>query len=566
MIAALQHIARILSPAEKRQMIFLLAADFFIQLLDLAAMALLLFTLRMYIQPATAVTSAWIPAFFQPFDRVRVLGIILLVFLLKNLLAVFIQQSQYQWSYRIASRLSEDALAAFYKTEYAGFVKEDSASNMRAISQQPIEFAQYVLTGVQQVLVQSALVSLTVIALLSWDIRLCGWLALVLLPPVAVAALLLRRATRQLRHGIRRDSAESLQYLREALDGYVEAHTYGKINFFLHRYGARQKSLNRGLARLQGIQGLPNRGIEFFMVIGLVVVLMLSGWQGGEGLVTMGVFFAAAYKVMPGCVKILNHVMLIRVYQPMLKVLPGYAKIGFTKKDTMPAIAHIRFEGIHFRYADNQPILYDFSATFLPGRLTVIHARSGSGKTTLINILLGLLLPDSGTIFVNHLPVTNTQLREYQDAMAYVRQQPFLLHDTLQRNILLDEAAPDMVKLRKVISITGLDTWVSAQQDGLQTIISEQGKNISGGQMQRIGIARAFYKDAPVLVLDEPFNGLDQASLSDLLQLMQQLKALHKIVILVSHNPRCLSIGDDVIDLNESETACHSNVNAGLSG
>ena len=111
---------------------------------------------------------------------------------------------------------------------------------------------------------------------------------------------------------------------------------------------------------------------------------------------------------------------------------------------------------------------------------------------------------------------------------------------------------PDETRLRQILLLTGLDRWVATRGDGLQTVISEQGKNISGGQMQRIGLARALYKDTPVLILDEPFSELDESSELELLNALQRLKAVNKMIILVSHNPRCLAVGDEVVTLYEN--------------
>ena len=138
--------------------------------------------------------------------------------------------------------------------------------------------------------------------------------------------------------------------------------------------------------------------------------------------------------------------------------------------------------------------------------------------------------------------------------MAYVKQTTFLLHDSILHNITLYKEDIDEKKLAEIISVSGLTTWISQLPDGIHTIITENGKNISGGQRQRIAIARALFKDAPIVILDEPFNELDETSEMELLNYFKQLSRAGKIVLLVTHHSGSLSFCDNIIFLNEQAT------------
>jgi ABC-type multidrug transport system fused ATPase/permease subunit len=104
-----------------------------------------------------------------------------------------------------------------------------------------------------------------------------------------------------------------------------------------------------------------------------------------------------------------------------------------------------------------------------------------------------------------------------------VKQTAFLLHDTILQNITLYSADPDETKLDDIVKVTGLTDWINQLPNGIDTMITEGGKNISGGQRQRISIARALFKDAPIIILDEPFNELDENSETELLKYFKQL-------------------------------------------
>src|SRR6185437_1582712 len=128
----------------------------------------------------------------------------------------------------------------------------------------------------------------------------------------------------------------------------------------------------------------------------------------------------------------------------------------------------------------------------------------------------------------------------YWEKIAYVKQQPFILHDTLRTNVTLQEEGYDADRLARAMASSGLDVIADGLPDGMDTLISENGRNLSGGQRQRIAIARALYKEADVYLLDEPFSELDEPSEAVLLGYFGELAQKGKIVILITHNKQSL--------------------------
>ena len=155
-------------------------------------------------------------------------------------------------------------------------------------------------------------------------------------------------------------------------------------------------------------------------------------------------------------------------------------------------------------------------------------------------------------MFINGQRATNGTIREWWPTIAYTRQQGFLIHDNLLRNITLEEEGYDQERLQMALNISGLDTFISQNPDGLNTMIMENGKNISGGQQQRIAIARAIYKNADLLLQDEPFNELDENSENKILTHLKTLASQGKMVVLVTHNKKALNNCTKIISLDES--------------
>lgn len=180
-----------------------------------------------------------------------------------------------------------------------------------------------------------------------------------------------------------------------------------------------------------------------------------------------------------------------------------------------------------------------------------ISGISGKGKTTIIHLLLGFLDPCSGTISVNGSITEGIVRQQYWKAISYVKQQPFLIHDTILHNITMNEDRCDEERLRQAVEASGLSGTLVKFPSDLQQRISENGRNISGGQRQRIAIARALYKEADLIILDEPFNELDEESELAVLRHFKELSQKGKMIILVTHNKQSLSFCDRIIALDE---------------
>ena len=132
-----------------------------------------------------------------------------------------------------------------------------------------------------------------------------------------------------------------------------------------------------------------------------------------------------------------------------------------------------------------------------------------------------------------------------------MKQEPFILHDTILNNITFEEEFHSTELLARAVKATSLEKMMEVPVDGSEWFLRENGKNISGGQRQRIAIARALYKDADLIILDEPFNELDRISENSLLNFFRDLARHGKIVVLITHNAESLAFCDNIISLDE---------------
>ena len=169
----------------------------------------------------------------------------------------------------------------------------------------------------------------------------------------------------------------------------------------------------------------------------------------------------------------------------------------------------------------------------------------------MLNLLLGFLIQDEGEIAINAVSADPEERAQYRQHISYVKQQPFVIHDSLVNNIVLNDNEIDEERLVAAIAAAGLHDLINADKEGLDQLVTEAGKNISGGQRQRIMIARALYKNADLIILDEPFNELDKASEQALLKHFSTLASMGKMILLVTHNKESFSFCNKVIYLDE---------------
>jgi ABC-type bacteriocin/lantibiotic exporter with double-glycine peptidase domain len=532
-------------------MAWLAVADVVISILDIALLALLVLLIDYYTQPPA---DGSLPSLLEQFRGNQAFtgfAILFILFLAKNTAGYFVHKAKFHFAYNVAARLSELNLLRYLEGNYHDYVSKDSAVHIRKISQQPVEFCHYVLAGVQQIFSELVIIALTIIAIILYDAWLFALLCLVLLPPLALLWVYTRKRLATARANIKTSSERSLQYLKEALGGYIESNVYDANAFFTHRYSSRQHALNRYLATLQSAQVFPARMMEIIAVLGLLALIVVNEFFGNPDIVpviTLGAFMAAAYKIIPSLVKILNLGSQVRTYAFTARDL-AYNKPMQQQPARHKPVNAIAFREVGFSY-DDKKVLENIDLEVRSGELTGLTGLSGRGKTTLFNLLLGFLEPVKGDILINNAPASAAERQLLRRNAGYVKQQPFLVHDSLLTNITLSADSYDEEQLQYAIKSTGLDALIAQLPDGLQTVIAEHGKNISGGQRQRIALARALYKNADVLLLDEPFNELDEASEAHLLQQLRCLSQRGKLVILVTHNTKSLSFCNKIISLD----------------
>lgn len=554
MVRFLSGILHVLDQKERAKLFLLIFFDVLISALDIAFLGLTVLVINFYVKNSALPYTSWLPSSLNNQSSILLIALFFVLLGIKNLIAYWVAFSRYGFIYKVANRLSEKGIREYLKKDYLNFVNIDSSVYIRKISQEPIEFSHYILTNFQQIISQSVLVLFALVAIIWYHATLFLLLFILLMPTIALLGWILKKRYDNVRRNIKQTSADTLKNLKEALSGYIESHIYDKDDFFVDRYYRQQRQLNHYICTQQSLQYLPSRLIEVFAILGFFILIVINKWSAHTpaiDLLTISIFVAAAYKIIPGIVKIINSAGQMKTYEFVLDDLLKDSQSSDAKTTKQSGEIHsISLEKIHYRY-NGRPVLDGVCLDINPGDFVGLSAESGCGKTTLIHILLGFIEQEGGLVSINNKINTVKDRHGWHNRISYIKQQPFLLHDTVRNNITLQEEDYDEQRLEEIIAKCGLYGLINQYPEGLNRLITENGKNLSGGQRQRVMLARALYHDFDLLIMDEPFGEMDQQSENEILRSLKELTKEGKMILFITHNKTGLSFCNKIVSLDD---------------
>jgi ATP-binding cassette, subfamily C, bacterial len=222
----------------------------------------------------------------------------------------------------------------------------------------------------------------------------------------------------------------------------------------------------------------------------------------------------------------------------------------------------IRFEHVGFSYdEDGREAVRDVSFSLPAGALTVLSGPSGSGKSTLLDLIAGLLRPSKGNIWIDERELTEERALTWRTSIAYVLQESFLFHDTIRANLLIAKPNAKESELREALACARATTFVDALPRGMDTIVGDQGNLFSGGERQRLALARALLRRPALLVLDEPTSSLDEENEKIVLEGIEGLKG-RVTMMLVTHHPERVRSADQTLRIEHGRLQRIEKVNS----
>lgn len=313
-----------------------------------------------------------------------------------------------------------------------------------------------------------------------------------------------------------------------------------------------QEHLNRGEGHQRSFTNLMILLASFGM-LALTICLYEKGEIGFDGILTCTIAMMGSFGPVVALSSLSNNlnqtlasgerVLTLLEEKPLVEEIPGMEE----NVEKAHYFAGAEAEHVTFSYGE-EVILDDYSLKLEPGKITGIHGASGSGKSTLLKLLMRFWNVNTGRILVNGEDVQKTPTVVLRDMESYVTQETHLFHDSIANNIAIAKPGATREEIMKAAKKASIHEFIMTLPKGYDTEVGELGDTLSGGEKQRIGIARAFLHDAPMILLDEPTSNLDSLNEGIILKSLRE-SAKRKTVVLVSHRASTMNAADVVYEM-----------------
>ena len=364
------------------------------------------------------------------------------------------------------------------------------------------------------------------------------------------------------------DEKKLFKLYNESFNNLKDINIYNLHNLVIGKTDPIISSFNNNYKKLYRFQVAAKPLIEIFLILFFLLFSFISifffNTETSHIISTFAFFGAAAFRIIPSFSRLLNYSQDIKFSLSAKKIIEkdilnfnqnlfrNEKKTTFNSKKNI--FNKINLKNIKFNYGDKE-IFNELNLEIKNKQTIGIVGSSGSGKTTLLNIILGLLKPNRGNISYI-IDNKSENFLNYSNLFSYVPQDIFLLDDTVLSNITFGKKEKsekiDYDKIKNILKIVDLSNLINDTDKGLNSSLGDRGKNISGGQAQRISLARALYYDSEILILDEFSNQLDEKTEKNILSIIKDLKKL-KTIIIVSHKKSVIDICDKIYEIKNKK-------------
>lgn len=488
-------------------------------------------------------------------------SITFLALLISNAVIVINYWASLDFFNRIGSKLSNQLLTKYLSKSLQSF----NNNKISEISKKINSEVDRVIIGTQLSVMSlvSDIITLTIIFTLLLFINI--WVSVITAIALLCAYFLVYNfLSNRINHlGKEFDIMETSVYtnLRQALDLFREIKISGKKSFFINKFSLPNDTLYKNSTRYHVIKFLP---IQLVELLAFAVILSISTYisviqpDTVNAITTISIFAFAAYRFIPILKSMFDELEEIVYASSALGTLLNEFASPISKDDisdtneSLVLLSDIHFEQLSFKYETSKtPVLNNIDFKITNNLFTCITGQSGIGKSTLLDLLLGLITAQSGAIHLDGIQLEKSNMRAWQNNIGYVPQHIQLIEGTIADNICfgVNKQKIDIERLKKVCQIAHIDELIEHQlKEGYETIIGNGGKSLSGGEKQRIGIARSLYHDPQILIFDEATNELDIQTEDQIITAISKLE--DKTIIFVTHKPSIMKKADMTIDLS----------------
>ena len=473
------------------------------------------------------------------YELVAYFGLLLIVF---YVLRAFLNALYFYLLARFSKgRYHLFALRLFRKylnLDYESFTRQKHSALLKTITQEAFNLST-MLASFLLMMSELFVVALIYALMLVVDYQITLFLSVFLL---ANALILVRVLSPMMKKaGAKREVAMSafFETLSTNLNNFKFIKLKGKEESVAHLFSEQSFAFSRANITSETINAFPRLFLEAVGFCVLVFIVVALIWQRQSDIHTalamISLFVLALYRLMPSANRIITSYHDLLYYKNSLDIVYN----ALYEKDENLGDEKVSFEkdlvlkNVNFAYK-NKPLLFEnLNFTLKKGEKIAFIGESGSGKSTLVDMLMGLLPPNSGEILVDGRKLSAQNLKNFRQKIGYIPQQIYLFNDTIAKNIAFGEEFDEKM-LERVIKQANLQSFIASLKDGANTLVGDGGGNLSVGQKQRIAIARALYLSPQILVLDEATSALDNESEAKIMSEIYKISS-DKTLIIIAH-------------------------------
>ena len=476
--------------------------------------------------------------------------IFLLAYLIKTLFMLFYDWFAASFAHKLHVEISDRILRNYFKKDLIFFLQNNSAIIIRNILQECSKFAIGVVGGGIRMVSNSFLILGVCSLLVIYNFY--SFFIIVILSALCYGIYKINDRKFKKWGDINHiESGKYIQKLNEVIGSIKEVILYDKRNYFSDQAYQHLSKFSQASIYRDAFQSITSPIIEFITMLiffgFLSYLIFYSPKEFSEIVIIFGIFAFASIKLLPNFIQLVKHFQILKFQYPSISIVHnGLKNKDNIKKIKLDNIQSINLEKVNFTYPKkSKAILQDISLKIKSGDKVGIIGESGSGKSTLINLISGLLLPTKGKIKINKF--TESKSTKFKLNIGYVSQSVYLFDDNIINNISLDKKISIQNKnsILEIIKVLNLNEFTKMKK---RIMLGERGARISGGQIQRIGIARALYRNPSLLVLDEATNSLDERTENKILEHLFN-KFEQKIIIFCTHKKKLLKYCNKIIEV-----------------
>ena len=468
-------------------------------------------------------------------------------FFFKLLFLIFYYWRINKFAFALEAKISRKLFTTYISRSYYAFIDTNSTAYMQNIIKETTTLTFGFILPLMRFFTEVFVVIFIIILLMILELKASLLIFFVFISFLIFYFLFIKKFF--LKWGKKRLDAENnrILILKDIFESIKDIKIYFKEHFFFQKFNNFNNQKSKYHSYAETLNSLPVLLFEFLIITILIffIFFLLSYDKKIETYIPVfGLFGAAAFRLIPSFNRILSSMQNIRFAKPVLNEISSvlsdknkkdYFDINLSTSNKID-FESLEIDNLSFSHENNinkVALLNDIKFHFKQNETIGIVGESGSGKTTLVNLLLGLLIPHTGTIKFNGVDIHN-DIQNWRSLIGYVSQNIYLLDDTLIKNIAfgIENENINRALVTQALKLANLSSLIEKLDKGVNTSVGEKGNKFSGGQIQRIGLARALYRNPKILILDEATSALDLNNEDIIMdEINSNLKKCAKIIV-----------------------------------